>query len=347
MTNVTIIGAGMMGTALTWPLRDNRHTVYLVGTPLDDVIITSIRSHGFHPRLERQVPDGVKPFRYTEIDDALEEVDVVICGVSSMGIPWFGEYAGPRLKEEVPILSVTKGLEDQENGDLITIPEAINNRLPSHLQGKMKINAIGGPCIAHELAARRQTRVVFCGHDDACLNHLQTLFVTPYYQIELSKDVTGVEVCAAFKNAYAFGIGIAIGMMEKEGVDGLAKMYNPQAVLFARSCVEMGGWLRILGGDAQAVIGLPGTGDLFVTVFGGRTVRLGSLIGSGLVYEQAIEQMADETLECVEIIQRVGRAMPKLESRGILSTDDFPLMTYLHQVISADRYVEIPWEALG
>ena len=39
MAIVTILGAGRMGTAVTWPLRDNGHEVRLVGTHLDAEII--------------------------------------------------------------------------------------------------------------------------------------------------------------------------------------------------------------------------------------------------------------------------------------------------------------------
>jgi len=36
---VTIIGAGMMGSALAFPAAENGHEVRLVGSPLDDDII--------------------------------------------------------------------------------------------------------------------------------------------------------------------------------------------------------------------------------------------------------------------------------------------------------------------
>ena len=36
---ITIIGAGMMGSALAFPARENGHEVRLVGTPLDKDIV--------------------------------------------------------------------------------------------------------------------------------------------------------------------------------------------------------------------------------------------------------------------------------------------------------------------
>lgn len=42
MKTITIIGSGMMGSALAFPARENGNTVRLVGTPLDREIIDKI-----------------------------------------------------------------------------------------------------------------------------------------------------------------------------------------------------------------------------------------------------------------------------------------------------------------
>jgi glycerol-3-phosphate dehydrogenase len=55
MSNVTIVGAGMMGTAMAWPLSDNGHHVRLVGTHLDTEIIASCLKKRCHPRLRRRL----------------------------------------------------------------------------------------------------------------------------------------------------------------------------------------------------------------------------------------------------------------------------------------------------
>lgn len=341
---ITIIGAGMMGTALCWPLVDNGHLVRLVGTPLDNELIASMRTIGFHPRLSRKIPEQVQLFDHTQIEVALEGVEILASGVSSFGVPWFIESIGPFLKPEVPVVAVTKGLVDGEEGNLQTLPEYIDDHLPGHLRGKISLNAIGGPCIAHELAARRQTGVVFCGKDPNVLNLLRQAFQTAYYHIWTSLDVVGVEVCAALKNAYALGVGLAVGQFEKAGADGLAQMYNPQAALFAQSCLEMKRFLELLGGGVENIAWLPGAGDLYVTVFGGRTVRMGRLLGMGLPSPEAREIMAGETLESVEIITRVGRALPKLEASGVIGAGEFPLLQHLYQILHEGEAVRIPWE---
>ena len=48
MKNITIIGAGMMGSALAFPARENWHEVRLVGTHLDREIIDGCIKNNRH-----------------------------------------------------------------------------------------------------------------------------------------------------------------------------------------------------------------------------------------------------------------------------------------------------------
>jgi len=156
--------------------------------------------------------------------------------------------------------------------------------------------------------------------------------------------VIGVEVCAAMKNAYALGVGLAVGMMEQAGKDGLAEMYNPQAALFAQGCTEIRRMLEMMGGDPRCATWLPGPGDLYVTIFGGRTVRLGKLLGQGHSFAEARQLLAGVTLESVEITNRVARALPKLAARGLARLEDFPLIRHIDQIINHAAPVNIPWD---
>jgi glycerol-3-phosphate dehydrogenase (NAD(P)+) len=345
MTTVTIVGAGMMGTALCWPLRDNGMDVRLVGTPLDEEIIRSIIHAGIHPTLERSVPNGVKSVYFDDLAQALQGTNIVVNGVSSFGTDWFAQVVGPLLKPEIPVIAVTKGLVVQPDGYLKPLPEYIDECLPFESRGKISLNAIGGPCIAHELAARRNTCVVFTGYDLKILDKLKKLFSTPYYHVWVSRDLREVEICAALKNGYSLAMGMMVGIMDKTGADGLAKMYNPQAALFAQSCHEMRLLLRSQGAKEDYVSELPGAGDLFVTVYGGRTLKLGRLLGQGISFPKALETMAGITLESVETITHVAKAIKPLEARGLVRADELPLIKFIHEVIQLSRPVEFPWES--
>ncbi|MEJ5197684.1 MAG: glycerol-3-phosphate dehydrogenase [Anaerolineae bacterium] len=348
MANITILGAGLMGTAVAWPLSDNGHQVRLVGTHLDAEIIRSCLEHGIHPKLRRPLPPRVQPYFLEQLPAALAGADVIVSGVNSLGVHWIGRTLGPLLWPGATIIAVTKGLEAQEDGSLRILPDVLASELPSSLRERVTISAIGGPCIAGELAGRRQTCVVFTGRDEAALRRLRAIFSTDYYHIWLSTDIVGVEVCAALKNAYTLAVGLAGGILERSGgVDEAgAAMHNLAAALFGISAREMTRIVTLMGGGADKVIGLPGVGDQYVTCVGGRTIRLGRLLGRGLTYAEAVAEMAGETLEGAYIVQQMAKALPIWEAAGRIAADELPLMRLLIRIITQAAPAEIPFERL-
>jgi glycerol-3-phosphate dehydrogenase (NAD(P)+) len=348
MAKVTILGAGLMGTAVAWPLADNGHDVRLVGTHLDDAIIRSCLDRGYHPRLKRQLPDGVMPYTVKELPRALDGADLIVSGVNSLGVRWIAHTLGPLLWPGAKLISVTKGLEAGARGDVTILPHLLRDELPAGIRERVNLNAIGGPCIAGELAGRRQTCVVFTGPDAATLDWMRGLFATKYYHIWTSTDMVGVEVCAALKNAYTLAVGMAIGLLDQDGGpdNAGASMHNLAAALFGASAREMTRIVGILGGDPANVTWLPGVGDQYVTCVGGRTIRMGRLLGAGLTYTQAVLQMAGETLEGVYIVKQMAQVIPEWERQGMIGREELPLLRLLIRVITEDAKVDVPFHTL-
>jgi len=104
--------------------------------------------------------------------------------------------------------------------------------------------------------------------------------------------------------------------------------------------------VSLLGGNPAMVTSLPGVGDQYVTCMGGRTVRLGRLLGKGMSYEEARAEMAGETLESAFVVAQIARALPGLEARGLLGRDELPLMRCLCRVISGNAPVEVDFGRL-
>lgn len=337
MSTVTIIGAGMMGSALAFPLRDNKHEVRLVGTPLDTEIIKAAKVDGFHPTLKRQLPDGIRYFQFDEFKKALEGADLLLCGVSSFGVDWFAENILRELPASIPVLSVTKGMMNTPDGELIPYPELYRRRLG---RNDLSLCAIGGPCTSYELADRDQTEVCFCGTDMDLLRRIKKMFETDYYHISISDDEIGVECAVALKNAYALGVTLAVGLAEAR--DGKLH-YNSQAALFGQSVREMRRLLAICGGGDDLIY--LGAGDLYVTVFGGRTRLIGTLLGKGMSFDDAMKTLSGVTLESIVIASRTAEAVRALAQKGKVILSDFPLLMHIDELINRGEKVNIPWNA--
>ena len=86
MAVVTIIGAGMMGSALAFPARENGNEVRLVGTHLDREIIETCLKTNRHPKFTRDFPAGVIFYQIEQVEEAIAGADMIIGGVSSFGV---------------------------------------------------------------------------------------------------------------------------------------------------------------------------------------------------------------------------------------------------------------------
>jgi glycerol-3-phosphate dehydrogenase (NAD(P)+) len=340
MSIMTIVGAGVMGSAMSFPARDNGHEVRLAGTPLDREIIENCRKNGWHIKLKRRLPDGIKYFQFDEFENAVRDADLLICGVSSFGVEWFLNEVLAVIPGSLPVLSVTKGMFDTPEGGLISYPEYYESRLGSR---RLSLNAIGGPCTSYELADRHHSAVFFCGRDMDVLRRLKSLLETDYYHISLSTDVRGIECAVALKNAYALGVTLAVGLAERECGEGCELHYNPQAALFGQSVREMRKLLKTAGCADDNII--PGAGDLYVTIFGGRTRRLGTLLGRGIPFEKAMDMLDGVTLESVVIAKRTAAALKTRIEKGLASPSDFPLLLHIDDIISNGASVDIPWKS--
>ena len=342
MAVITIVGAGMMGSALAFPARENGNEVRLVGTHLDREIIEVSKKTDRHPKFTKDFPAGLKYYQIEELKEALDGADMVIGGVSSFGVDWFGDFVLPQIDESIPVLSVTKGLMDTEDGKLLTYPDVWEAKM-AKIGKKLSINAIGGPCTSYELVAHDQTEVAFCGRDMKTLEMMKKLMATDYYHISLSTDVTGIESAVALKNGYALGIALTIGLNQKAfGLDSELH-FNSQAAVFGQAVKEMS---RLL--DYQCAGTLEnlcvGAGDLYVTVYGGRTRLVGILLGRGLNIDEAKAELNGVTLESLVVAVRVARAVKVCAKNGILNSKDFPLLMHVDSIITDRKEVNIPWE---
>lgn len=334
-----------MGSAMAMPAAAAGHAIDLVGTHLDEDIVRSVQGNGHHPRLNINLPREVTAHRWTEFGNTKpDSADLIILGVASAGVDWAIERLAETLKRPVPVLMITKGLRAE--GDTIkAFPEIVARELKKRLGFHVPVMAVGGPCIAGELAALRDTLVLATGDDSTLLANTIALFDAPFYHLRPSADVMGVELCAAFKNFFALGVGWAAGHLEvTEPAANAAKMHNLASGLFAQSLTEMRLLAAGLGGDVATVDGLAGVGDLYVTCLAGRNSRMGRLLGLGLGYSEAkAKHMPSDTVEGAELARAIGPQLEQMWATGALPADRMPMARAIVAAVCHDRPMTFTW----
>lgn len=342
MKKIIIIGAGAMGSAFAVPCLENKNEVTIIGTHLEDDLIDSIKSNNnFHPALKVELPTKLKVEKYEKLKSILEgEVDIIVAGVSSIGIEWFVNQISKNYKKNLPIILLTKGLAIEDN-ELITLSDKIKKLLKKQGHVEVNVSAIKGPCLAAGLAYKMRTGTVIANPDIKETEKLKKIISTDYYSTEISDDLTGVELAGAIKNIYSMLIGASEGLSNSKAPKEIQSKYylNTSASLIHRSISEMVEFVSYYGGKVDTVYGLAGLGDLYVSAIGGRNSLMGKYLGEGYLYKDAKEKfMKNITVEGAQLALEIG---PKILEE--LNPKNFPLMFSMLKTICENKKLEIQW----
>ena len=342
MTKIIIIGAGAMGSAFTVPCLENKNDVTLVGTHLEDDLIKKIKlNKNFHPALNTELPLKLNVEKFEKLSSILEsKVDIIVAGVSSIGIKWFVDQISKNYKKNIPIVLLTKGLAIEEN-EIMTLSDKIKKLLKEKGHTEVNVSAIKGPCLAAGLANKMRTGTVIANPNIKETALLKKIITTDYYSTEISDDLTGIELSGAIKNIYSMLIGASEGLSNSMAPKEIQSKYylNTSASLIHRSISEMVEFVSHYGGRPETVYGLAGLGDLYVSAIGGRNSQMGKYLGEGYLYKDAKEKfMKDTTIEGAQLALEIG---PKILED--LNPKNFPLMFSMLNTICENKKLEITW----
>ena len=331
-----------MGSAFAVPCIDNKNDVTIVGTHLEDELIENINANkNVHPALKIQLPVEIKFEKFEKLQSILQkDVDLIVVGVSSVGIEWFSKQISKNYKENLPIVLLTKGLSILDN-ELSTLSDKIKKLLKNEGHKEINISAIKGPCLAAGLANKMRTGTVIANPKVIEAQNLKKIISTDYYSTEISNDLIGVELSGAIKNIYSMLIGASEGLSNSNAPKEIQSKYflNTAASLIHRSISEMVEFVSHYGGKPETVYGLAGLGDLYVSAIGGRNSLMGKYLGEGYLYNDAKEKfMKNITVEGAQLALEIG---PKILQD--LNPKHFPLMFGMLKTICENKKLEIDW----
>lgn len=340
---ISILGAGAMGSALTFPLADNGHDITLWGSEYDESILSALRNGNEHPRIGRTLPEGVTLYGPKRLDEAVTEAEILVLGVSSNGVVPVTERISSLLTEDTTLVSIAKGLVEYEDQ-----PWLIQDGILKVLDDKGVTQAppvvsVAGPSIAKELAERSRTAVAYATKDEEILEKTASAFNTEYYNIKTTTDVKGLEICIGLKNAYSISLAWPDGLTEREKKSSPSNMTNLKAILFLQTMKEIKLLVQLSGGDESTVEGLAGLGDLVTTSSSGRNGSFGRFLGSGMTVSEALEELERQGVGVIEGYETADMGL-QLANSVIEDThytlEDLPLLHEINQVLYEDKSVE-------
>ena len=342
MASILILGAGSMGTAFSFPCSDNNHAVSIIGTHLENDFIDQINSKKKHPALNCDVPKSVKFSKFEKLGEEInKKVDLVVVAVTSKGIEWASIELSKVLKNNIPILILTKGLAINNN-NYEMLAHKMERLLKNNGIKETNISAAGGPCLAKGLANKVHTSVVFANTDIKIARQISQLVSTEYYHVFTSDDVIGVETSAAIKNIFSMAVGSAQGLCHPSASKEIKeKNYlNSAAALIQESIYEMIIFTEKLKGKKETVMGLAGIGDLYVSADGGRNSKMGEYLGKGMTFKEAKKtKMPNDTVEGADLALEIG-----LKVKSDFDNKTLPLMVSMINTICDEKPLKFEWK---
>ncbi len=222
------------------------------------------------------------------------------------------------VPEDVPIVSVTKGIE---NGTLLRPTQIISDVLGE----KLKTAVLSGPTIADELARELPATACVACSDESLAKDIQHIFNCPWLRVYTNTDIVGVELASACKNIIAIAAGI---------IDGVGAGDNTKAALLTRGLAEITRLGVAMGAKPQTFAGLAGLGDLVTTCISpkGRNRSFGERIGKG----QTVEQAQSATESVVEGITTCKSVVALADRYSI----EMPITQAVYEVLFEDKPVQ-------
>ena len=273
MANISIIGSGTWGMALSLLLYKKGHTVKVWSAiPEEVAMLREKREHKNLPGVP--IPEDMEITG--DLEDCVKSADLMVLSVPSVFTRQTARKMKPYVAEGQIIVNVAKGIEETT---LMTLSEQIEEEIP-----QANVAVLSGPSHAEEVGRGIPTTCVVGARDRKTAEYIQNIFMCKVFRVYTSPDIMGIELGGSLKNVIALAAGVA---------DGLGYGDNTKAALITRGMAEITRLALKMGAHVETMYGLSGVGDLIVTCASmhSRNRRAGILIGQGKSMEEAMKEV--------------------------------------------------------
>ncbi len=200
------------------------------------------------------------------------------------------------LSPTAKIVVFAKGLESGSN--------KTSAEILSELAAGRKFGLFGGPMIAEDVAAGRNSVGVAASPDDLARKAIAGLFASPSFRVEISSDMFSVSLASVLKNIYALSLGVADGI----GLGGNEKGW--MASIAAREMLAVADELRA---DRNIILGTAGLADFLATAYS--PYSLNREIGEEIAKKGTCNLRGEgpgSTVLLLERVQKISANLPLL-----------------------------------
>lgn len=265
--NITILGCGAYGTALSCMARENNCNIKMWDK----------FDNNFN-ELKTKYPDTIFT---TNLKDSLNNTELIIIAIPIA----FLENTIIELKKyynNQDILIASKGINIEDGLFASQIIE-------KHLTPK-NIGAISGGTFAIDMQNKKVMGLTLGTTSSTLTEKVKHSLQNRYLKIQYTSDIIGVQICGAIKNVMAIGFGI---------LDGANYPESTRFLFLTKAIYEINNLITSLNGNNETIMSYAGIDDIMMTCTSSksRNYTLGKMLGSNTNPEEINNYKQTTTIE--------------------------------------------------
>jgi glycerol-3-phosphate dehydrogenase (NAD(P)+) len=308
--NISIIGAGTIGTALGNIIASNEvHRVKLLS--IEEQVVNSINNEGINTKyfpalhLHPSLTATIEP-------EKIKDSDIIFLAIPSVVLIDYLTSIRSWIPLEAILVNLAKGFGSEHK----TIIHCLKDTFPNPLC------TMKGPSFAREIINRVPTGFTIGFTDPDRGDEIEAIFKGTTIYIDRSDDIEGVEILSILKNIYAICLGI---------VDAHFNSPNIRFLILTKAFNEMRKILLLYKGKEETIFKYCGYGDFTLTALNdlSRNRTLGLLIGKGFFTEHVSHELVLEGKVAVNVFYKEISAIMDVHK-------EFPIIGELYKIFNTD-----------
>jgi glycerol-3-phosphate dehydrogenase (NAD(P)+) len=327
--NITLLGGGSWGTALSKLLSENGHnvTVWLRNEAQVRELTVNRVNERYLPKV--RIPENI--VFTSDINEAVKKAEILLLVIPTQMVRGVLRQIKDEYKDGKVIINASKGIEIGTMNLVSGIVKQETNNCT--------FAVLSGPSHAEEVGLSMPTAITIACENKDVAEEIQDMFMSSYFRVYTNDDVIGAELGGSLKNIIALGAGIS---------DGVGYGDNAKAALMNRGIVEIARLGIAMGADAHTFYGLSGIGDLIVTCTSkhSRNWNAGYLIGQGLSKDEAIKKIGmivegiPTTYAAYELSKKINVDMPIVDAMYDILENDADVKETVNKLMLRDKKEE-------
>lgn len=291
MKNISIIGSGSFGCALSYILSKNKENNIKIWSYKKEEADLINNEHKCMYLADLILDKNIKC--YINYEEALINSDYIFLVTPSKVIRQTCKDIKKYINNQ-KIIIASKGLENNTNK---LLSEVVKEELPDN-----EISVISGPSHAEQIIKDIPTIISFSSNNINFYNEIKNIIETDKFKIKYTNDLIGVQLGGALKNIIALLSGI---------IEGLNYESNTISYIITEGLREIKEIGVKLGAKEETFYDLSGLGDLLTTCISedSRNKRAGILLANGKTIEEIQKEigMVIEGLDALKVGYELSR----------------------------------------